>query len=96
MDSLKDIAGTLRAARAMLGLSQDEVAKQAKVSRQMLARIEAAGRGIGYDAVERVRETLERRGVDFFPSTSSHGPAVALRKDRADGPPALNQNVAST
>lgn len=80
MDSLNDIAGLMRAGRALLDLRQDELADRAKVSRQMVARIENAGKGIPFDAVEKVRSALEKEGVEFFPSTATHGPAIALRK----------------
>jgi transcriptional regulator with XRE-family HTH domain len=81
MDSLSDIAGLLRAGRALLNLRQDQLAKRAKVSRQMVARIESAGKGIPFEAIEKVRSALERDGIEFFPSTTTHGPAIALRKD---------------
>jgi transcriptional regulator with XRE-family HTH domain len=81
MDSLSDIARLLRAARALLDLRQDQLAEQAKVSRQMLARIESAGKGIPFDAIAKVRSALEKDGVDFFPATATHGPAIALRKE---------------
>jgi transcriptional regulator with XRE-family HTH domain len=81
MDSLSDIARLLRAARALLDLRQDQLAERAKVSRQMLARIESAGSGIPFDAIAKVRSALEKDGVDFFPATATHGTAIALRKD---------------
>jgi transcriptional regulator with XRE-family HTH domain len=80
MDSLSDIAGLLRAARALLKLRQDQLAKRAKVSRQMVARIESVGKGIPFEAIEKVRSALEKEGIDFFPATTTHGPAIALRK----------------
>ena len=84
MDSLSDIAKLLRAARALLGFRQDEMADRARVSRQMIARIESAGKGIPFDAVEKVKSALERDGVVFLPSGTTHGPGVALRKKAQD------------
>lgn len=81
MDSLGDIAELLRAARALLGMRQDELAKNAHVSRQMVARIESGGKGVTFEAIEKVRAALERNGVDFFPGTATHGPAIARRKE---------------
>lgn len=81
MDSLGDIAGLLRAARALLDIRQDELAKRANVSRQMVARIERAGKGITFEAIEKVRTALERDGIEFFPGTATHGPAIAKRKE---------------
>jgi transcriptional regulator with XRE-family HTH domain len=82
MDSLSDIARLLRAARALAKLRQDELAKHARVSRQMVARIEKAGKGIPFEAIEKVRRALERKGIEFFPATATHGPAIALRKEK--------------
>ena len=87
MDSLDDIAKNLRAARAMLGLRQDELAERAKVSRQMVARIESAGKGIPFDAVEKIRIALQREGVEFLPPSDTHGPGVALRKQGRNSKP---------
>lgn len=86
MDSLSDISALLRAARALLGLPQAELARRAKVSRQMVARIENAGRGVRFDAIHTVRAALEREGVEFFPGTATHGPAIALRKNKVSQP----------
>jgi transcriptional regulator with XRE-family HTH domain len=80
MDSLVEIAKVLRAARMLSGLRQDELAVRAHISRQMVARIENAGKGIPFDAVENVKAALEEAGVDFFPSTMSHGVSIALRR----------------
>lgn len=84
MDTLTDIARLLRAARALLGLRQDELAARARVSRQMVARIEQADKGVPFDAVERVRAALEKEGVTFFPSTATYGPGIAQRKSVAE------------
>lgn len=84
MDSLNDIAGALRAARSMLGMSQNDVAARAKISRQMIARIEKGSKGLTFDAIAKVQRVLEREGVDFFPSTATHGPSIALRKGASE------------
>lgn len=76
------MVGPLRAGRALLGFRQDEVARRAGVSRQMVARIENSGKGMTVDAVEKVRSALEKAGVDFFPATATHGPAIALRREK--------------
>jgi hypothetical protein len=47
----------------------------------MVARIERAGKGITFEAIEKVRIALERDGVEFFPGTATHGPAIAKRKE---------------
>lgn len=80
MDSLDDIAELLRAARALLGIRQDQLAERARVSRQMVARIESGGKGVTFETIEKVRAALEREGVEFFPGTAANGPAIARRK----------------
>jgi len=82
MESLFEMLALLRAARALVGLTQEELANRAGISRQMLARIEAAGSGIQVAAVEKVRKALQREGVEFLPSTPDHGPGVAMKKRR--------------
>lgn len=67
----------------MLELSQEELAGRAGISRQTVVRIEAGGKGVAIDAVEKVRTALERAGAMFLPSTAEHGPGVALRKGKA-------------
>ncbi|WP_336055509.1 helix-turn-helix transcriptional regulator [Nitratireductor sp. CH_MIT9313-5] len=72
----------LRAARVALGLSQAELAIRAGVSRQTIVRLEAGGKGVALDVVDRVRAALERAGIIFLPASSEHGPAVAVRRPR--------------
>ncbi|GES49977.1 hypothetical protein Rhsp01_34390 [Rhizobium sp. NBRC 114257] len=73
----------LRAARALAGLSQDELAALAGVSRQIVARIEKGETNILVEAIEKVRVALENQGVVFIDGAAGHGPAVAMsRSDR--------------
>ncbi|WP_378952586.1 helix-turn-helix transcriptional regulator [Mesorhizobium sp. ANAO-SY3R2] len=83
MDSLSDTIRMMRVARAMLELSQEQLAERAGVGRQTIVRIEAGGRGVAFDVVAKVRTTLEKAGVVFLPSTAEHGPAIALRKSKS-------------
>ena len=39
----------------------------------MVARIESVGKGIPFEAIEKVRSALEKEGIDFFPATTTHG-----------------------
>jgi DNA-binding XRE family transcriptional regulator len=72
----------MRVARTLLDLSQEQLAERARISRRTIVRIEAGGRGVAFDAVERVRLTLQRGGAAFLPLASDHGPSVALRKPK--------------
>jgi DNA-binding XRE family transcriptional regulator len=83
MESFSDTLRMMRVARAMLKLSQDELAELAGVGRQTVVRIEAGGKGVAFGAVDKVRNALEKRGVVFLPSADDHGPGIALRKTRS-------------
>lgn len=82
MQPFSDTIRMMRIARILLELSQEELATRSRVSRQTIVRIEAGGKGVAFDAVERVRIALERGGAVFLPATNDHGPAVALRKQK--------------
>lgn len=87
MESMYEIMALLRAARALVGLHQQELADRAGVSRQVIVRIEGSERGIQLSAIDKVRKALQREGVVFLPSTSFHGPGIAMkeRKEENDG-----------
>jgi DNA-binding XRE family transcriptional regulator len=83
MDSTVEIMSALRAARALAGLSQEELAALAGVSRQIVARIEKGESNVLVDAIAKVRSALEGQGVVFKDGTAGHGPSVAMaRSDR--------------
>lgn len=80
MDSPTDIMIALRAARALLGLSQEELASLAGVSRQIVVRMEKCEGNILVETLSRVRAALEAHGVVFIEATSERGPGVALAR----------------
>ena len=82
MDSIYETLRVLRAARALVGLSQEQVAERAGVSRRTVVRIETGGKGIAVEALEKVRVSFERAGVEFIPSTVERGPGIALRRQK--------------
>ncbi len=59
MDSISEIMRALRGGRALLGLSQEELAELAGVSRQIVVRIEKGESNVLVEAVEKVRAALE-------------------------------------
>jgi transcriptional regulator with XRE-family HTH domain len=70
----------LRAARALKGWSQPEVATAAKVSTMTVKRAEGSGKPpASADAVARIRAALEAAGVEFIAENGS-GPGVRLEK----------------
>ncbi|MFW2228468.1 helix-turn-helix transcriptional regulator [Rhizobium sp. CRRU65] len=80
MDSLPEIMIALRAARSLLGLSQEELADVAGVSRQIVVRIEKADGSVLVDAVTKVRVALETQGIIFLDGSRDHGPGVTLSR----------------
>ncbi len=80
MDSISEIMRVLRAARALAGLSQEEVAELAGVSRQIVVRIEQGQNNVLVEAVDKVRMALESKGVAFIDATREHGPGVAMTR----------------
>lgn len=69
----------LRAARALKGLSQADLAQMANVSTKTIKRAEAGEPTVAVDTVERIRRSLEKAGVIFIESNGD-GPGVRLRK----------------
>ncbi|TPK81159.1 helix-turn-helix transcriptional regulator [Mesorhizobium sp. B2-4-17] len=82
MESIDDIARQFRAARALLDIRQDTVAELAKVSRQMVARIESADKSVPHDAIQKIWNAFERKGVIFLEATAAYGPPVTLKKTK--------------
>ncbi len=70
-----------RAARALLGLSQDELSVAAKVARATLAEFEAGKRSPYRRTLEDIKETLEKAGVVFIPENGG-GAGVRLKRPR--------------
>jgi transcriptional regulator with XRE-family HTH domain len=70
------------AGRALLGLSQDQLAGAAGVASSTLRDIEAGRRPMEGDAARLVCRELVNRGVDFMPSDGYFGPGVRLVENR--------------
>ena len=69
----------VRAARALLDLSQAQLSKLATVSATTIKRIEAAPKLRGSaEALWKVQSALERAGVEFIPGDATKGPGVRL------------------
>jgi transcriptional regulator with XRE-family HTH domain len=77
---MKFSGNQLRAARALLGLDQEALAERVGVSDNTIRNMEACGpEPVGGFAStrEKVREGLERLGIEFF---NGQAPGVRLRK----------------
>lgn len=68
----------IRAGRALVGLSQADLAELAGVSERTIKRIEI-GDTVRPSSIEAIRSALERRGVEFI-AENGGGPGVRLRK----------------
>jgi transcriptional regulator with XRE-family HTH domain len=69
----------LRAGRALLGLSQAELAKRASVTVEAIAEVEADGEaGASEAAMAALQAALERHGVIFLAADGGEGLGVRL------------------
>ena len=69
-----------RAARALIGWEQSQLASTAKVARTTLIDFEAGARQPRAATVAAIRAALEAAGVEFIPENGG-GPGVRLRKE---------------
>lgn len=70
----------LKAARALTGLSQAEVAEAAGVSIPTLKRAEAGGPiKVAEETIEVIAKALEKAGVEFIPENGG-GAGVRMKK----------------
>jgi transcriptional regulator with XRE-family HTH domain len=76
-------AAQIRAARALLDISQARLAAMSAVSESTIKRLEAAStiRGSA-ESIWKVQRVLEEAGVEFIPAEGSRGPGVRLRENR--------------
>jgi transcriptional regulator with XRE-family HTH domain len=73
------LPGQLRAGRALIGWSQDQLATASKVAKATIANFEA-GKRRPYDrTLDDLRAALEAAGVEFIPQDGG-GPGVRLRE----------------
>ena len=79
--SLMIVPSQIRAARALLGVSQWELADLAGIGAATVKRIEAASeiRGSAY-TFWKIQRALEAAGVEFIPEDAGKGPGVRLRQ----------------
>jgi transcriptional regulator with XRE-family HTH domain len=73
-------ASQVKAARALLGLSQSELAKMAGLGIATVKRLEVATELRGaVTTLWKVQTALEEAGVEFLPAEEGGGPGVRLR-----------------
>lgn len=71
----------IRAARALIGWTRDDLSRESGVPVRTLADLELGLRAPRRATVERVRSTLEAAGIIFIPANLD-GEGVRLRRDR--------------
>ena len=72
----------MRAARALLGWSQLDLAKAASIGVATVRRLESARGEIrgAAETVWKIQKALEAGGVEFLPAQEGSGPGVRLRQ----------------
>lgn len=73
-----------RGARAMLDMSQDELAQRAKVTARLLSEFESGKRTLAERSLDDIRTVLGAGGVEFIPENGG-GVGVRLKKTRNAG-----------
>ncbi|TAV74720.1 helix-turn-helix domain-containing protein [Rhizobium leguminosarum] len=68
--------GSFRAARALLGKAQDDVAEGSGVDRRVVMRLEKTSYAKPTDAAHRVRRYYEGEGIEFLGADDQAGPGV--------------------
>ncbi len=72
----------VRAARSLLGMGQEELARKASMSVVTVKRLEAAGTELRGTAqtMARIQRALEAAGIVFIDQDEKNGPGVRLKK----------------
>jgi transcriptional regulator with XRE-family HTH domain len=80
-------AGQIRAARALLDLSQADLSEMASVSATTIKRLEGSSeiRGAA-ETLWKIQTALESAGVEFIPAEETKGPGVRLKHTPAKEP----------
>lgn len=78
MSTQKVSIAQIKAARALLGWSQDDLAKRSAVSQPTIKRLEAEGGELGGrpETGAKIRRTLEKAGIEFL---NGGAPGVRLK-----------------
>ena len=74
------LAHSLRAARALLGISQEDVAKLTGIERRMIGRIEAGNLKLVPREALKLQNEYEKKGVEFVKATKDSGPGIRWKQ----------------
>jgi transcriptional regulator with XRE-family HTH domain len=75
----------LRAARLLLSMSQEELARLAGVSVPTIRKIEGGDRRVWLSNVDALKRALENRGIVFLGATETMGPGFRVSQTLAEG-----------
>lgn len=76
-------AAQIRAARALLDISQLRLSAMSSVSESTIKRLEGASQIRGSaESIWKVQRVLEQAGIEFIPADGNSGPGVRLRENR--------------
>ncbi|KQT86844.1 helix-turn-helix domain-containing protein [Aurantimonas sp. Leaf443] len=75
----------LRAARLLLSISQEELARLSGVSTPTIKRLEAGDRRVALSNVDALKRALEARGILFLGATETLGPGFRVSQALAEG-----------
>ena len=76
---IKITSAQSRAARALLDLTQPQLARIAKLGLSTVVDFERQRREVSAEAIDAIRRALEQNGIDFIEENGG-GPGVRLRK----------------
>lgn len=72
----------LRAARALLGWSRDDLAGKSNIAAETVKNFELRGSDPKQGTVHKWQRALEAAGVEFIDAADGKGPGVRLKSDR--------------
>ena len=73
---------TCKAARGLIGLSQDELGERAGVTPLTVRKYERGKTGLAHRTWRAIRSALEKGGVVFLDEDDYGGPGVRMKKAR--------------
>ena len=77
----------IRAARSLIGISQNELSEMADVGISTIKRIELAPDVTGSArTLLKLQSALEKAGIEFIPAGEGKGPGVRLRQEEPSAP----------
>ncbi|MGP4674816.1 MULTISPECIES: helix-turn-helix domain-containing protein [Agrobacterium] len=77
---------TLRAARVLAGLTQEDLARLLKISVPFLRKAETTPEKVTIETLEKIKVALEEQGIVFIHENAGEGPGIRRRKPNENKP----------